>query len=288
MEPFQKIALLRKFHFYANLYTVKRCNGSPIMFTTWLDNNSWLWEIADQKILVDPWLVGSLTFGNAGWLFKGDKSQPQPIPPEVDFILLTQGLEDHAHPATLKVLDKAIPVVGSPNAAKVVRALGFTDVTPLAHGESVSRGGVTVKAVPGAPIGPTLQENGYIVTENATGLKLFYEPHGFHQEELKQEAPVDVVLTPMLTLSLPLVGPLIRGVKSADELANWLQPQVMLPTTDAQETAYEGLLVSILKASGGAAEVRQQLAATGKSIQVLAPKVGDRTELPLLPRSVTV
>ena len=99
---------------------------------------------------------------------------------------------------------------------------------------------------------------------------------------------MDVVLTPMLTLSLPLVGPLIRGVKSADELANWLQPQVMLPTTDAQETAYEGLLVSILKASGGAAEVRQQLAATGKSIQVLAPKVGDRTELPLLPRSVMV
>ena len=259
-----------------------------LMFTTWLDNNSWLWEIADQKILVDPWLVGSLTFGNATWLFKGEKKQPQSLPDHVDFILLTQGLEDHAHPETLQALDKSIPVVGSPNAAKVVRELGFTDVTVLEHGESTTCGGVMVKAVPGSPIGPTLLENGYVVTETATGFKLFYEPHGYHQKELQQEAPVDVVLTPMLTLSLPLVGPIIRGLKSADELADWLSPQVMLPTTDAQETAYEGLLVYILKASGGAEQVRERLAARGKSIQVLAPKVGDRLEIPLTPRPVTV
>jgi L-ascorbate metabolism protein UlaG (beta-lactamase superfamily) len=256
------------------------------MFATWLDNNSWLWEIADQRILVDPWLVGSLMFGNAGWFFKGEKTHPRPIPENIDFILLTQGLEDHAHPDTLKALDKSIPVVGSPNAAKVVREFGFTDVTALDHGESVIRGGVTIKAVPGAPIGPTLLENGYIVTENATGLKLFYEPHGYHKEDLKAEAPVDVVLTPMMNLSLPLVGAFIRGLKSADELANWLQPQIMLPTTDAQETEYEGLLTSVLKASGGAETVREQLAATGKSIQVLDPQVGDRIELPLTPRSV--
>jgi hypothetical protein len=60
----------------------------------------------------------------------------------------------------------------------------------------------------------------------------------------------------------------------------------MLPTTDAQETEYEGLLTSVLKASGGAEKVREQLAATGKSIQVLDPQVGDRIELPLTPRSV--
>jgi L-ascorbate metabolism protein UlaG (beta-lactamase superfamily) len=257
-----------------------------MMFVTWLDNNSWLWEIAEQRILVDPWLVGSLVFGKADWFFKGEKIHPQPIPEPIDFILLTQGLPDHAHPDTLKALDKSIPVVGSPNAANVVRDYGFTQVTELAHGESTTRGGVTVKAVKGAPIGPTLLENGYIVTDTTTGLKLFYEPHGYHQADLKAEAPVDVVLTPMMNLSLPLIGPFIRGVKSADELANWLQPQVMLPTTDARETEYQGLLTSVLSASGGAEQVRQQLAAAGKSIQVLDPPVGDRVELSLTPRSV--
>ena len=256
------------------------------MYVTWFDNNSWLWEIADQRILVDPWLVGALTFGNASWLFKGEKTTPRPLPDAIDVILLSQGLEDHAHPETLRALDKTIPVIGSPNAIKVVRELGFTDTTVLEHGQEQTLAGVTIKAVPGAPIGPTLLENGYIVTEAATGLKLFYEPHGYHQADLKAEAPIDVVITPMMNLALPLVGPIIRGSKGAAELADWLQPQIMLPTTDAQETAYEGLLLSVLKASGGAQQVRDQLAAAGKSIQVLDPSVGDRQALPLTPRPI--
>ena len=257
------------------------------MFVTWLDNNSWLWEIADQRILVDPWLVGTLAFGGAEWLFKGTKTTAPAIPTGIDCILLTQGLPDHAHPETLQALDKAIPVVASPSAAQVVNKLGFTQVTAIAHYETITQGGITSKAVPGAPVGPTQRENGYLVTDNATGLKLFYEPHGYHQADLQAEAPVDVVLTPMLNLSLPLVGPFIQGVKSATELADWLQPQVLLPTTDAQTTEYEGLLVSVLKASGGAAQVRDQLAATGKTIPVLEPQVGDRLELSLTPRLAT-
>ncbi|MDB9526019.1 MBL fold metallo-hydrolase [Oscillatoria sp. CS-180] len=257
------------------------------MFATWLDNNSWLWEIADQRILVDPWLVGPLVFGNAAWLFKGEKAVPRSLPENIDCILLSQGLEDHAHPQTLKALDKSLPVVGSSNAIKVARELGFADVTTLDHGEAVTRGGVTIKAVPGAPIGPTLVENGYVVTENATGLKLFYEPHGYHQEDLKVEAPIDVVITPMMNLALPLLGPVVRGIKSANELAEWLQPQVMLPTTDAQETEYEGFLPSILKATGGVSEIRERLTAAGQSVEVLDMTVGDRTQLSLTPRTVT-
>lgn len=256
------------------------------MYTTWLDSNSWLWELANQRILVDPWLVGPLMFGGAGWLFRGERPTARPLPSNIDVILLSQGLEDHAHPQTLQALDKAIPVIGSPNAAKVARQFGFTDVTELDHGATLERPGWTITAVPGSPIGPTLLENGYILTEQATGLKLFYEPHGFHQQDLRAEGPVDVVITPMLDLSLPLLGPVIRGRQSAQELAEWLQPQIMLPTADAGEAEYHGILVSLLKATGGTEEVRQGLAAAGKSTQVLDLKVGDRLELPLTPRSV--
>ncbi|MGL6282525.1 MAG: MBL fold metallo-hydrolase, partial [Microcoleaceae cyanobacterium] len=38
------------------------------MYLTWLDSNSWLIEIADRKLLIDPWLVGPLVFGNFTWL----------------------------------------------------------------------------------------------------------------------------------------------------------------------------------------------------------------------------
>jgi L-ascorbate metabolism protein UlaG (beta-lactamase superfamily) len=256
------------------------------MQVTWLDSNSWLWELADQKILVDPWLVGPLTFGNAAWLFRGEHPQPRPIPQGITLILLSQGLPDHAHPPTLKALDKSIPVVGSPKAAEVATALGFTQVTALDHGKSLRQGDVTIQAVPGAPVGPTTLENGYVLTDHGSGSNLFYEPHGFHQDTLKALAPVDVVITPMLNLSLPLVGPIIRGGKSAQELANWLQPQVMLPTANAGEAEYHGLLVSLLKAEGGVESVRAALAASGQATQVMDPTVGDRLQIPLTPRPV--
>ncbi|MDD1436553.1 MBL fold metallo-hydrolase, partial [Dolichospermum sp. ST_sed10] len=42
---------------------------------TWLDSNSWLIEINEQRILIDPWLIGDLTFNNLEWLFKGSRDQ---------------------------------------------------------------------------------------------------------------------------------------------------------------------------------------------------------------------
>jgi L-ascorbate metabolism protein UlaG (beta-lactamase superfamily) len=175
-----------------------------------------------------------------------------PLPENIDLILLSQGLEDHAHPPTLKALDKSIPVVGSASAAKVAQSLGFTQVTALAHGERFTLAdSVTIQAVPGSPIGPTTVENGYILRDAATGHSLFYEPHGFHAPSLKDEGPIDVVITPVLDLALPLVGPIIRGQKGALELTEWLQPQVILPTADAGEVQYSGFLISLLKAIGG-------------------------------------
>ena len=64
------------------------------MYLTYLDSNSWLVEMGGQNILIDPWLVGSLTFGNLDWLFKGSRPQERPIPEKIDLILLSQGLED--------------------------------------------------------------------------------------------------------------------------------------------------------------------------------------------------
>ena len=126
------------------------------MYFTWLDNNSWLIEIGSQRILIDPWLVGSLTFANLDWLFKGSRSQERPIPENIDLILLSQGLEDHAHLPTLRQLDHQIRVVASPNAAKVAQGLGYASVTSLAHGETFTLNNqVEITAFPGAPIGPT-------------------------------------------------------------------------------------------------------------------------------------
>ncbi|MFQ4139322.1 MBL fold metallo-hydrolase [Nodosilinea sp. PGN35] len=258
------------------------------MEVTWLDSNSWLMVVGEQRILVDPWLVGELVFGQQTWLFKGEQSQARPLPEAIDLILLSQGLEDHAHPPTLAALDRTIPVVGSPRAAKVAEGLGYSQVTALSHGETFTLNQrVTIKALPGAPVGPLVVENGYLlrdVSPSAAGASLFYEPHGFHRPELKQEGPVDVVITPVIDLALPLVGPIIRGQQGALELVEWLRPQVVLPTADAGEVTYSGVLINWLKTRGNPQGLQAAIAARGLSTRVLAPTVGQPLPLALVPR----
>ena len=234
--------------------------------------------------MLDPWLVGTLTFGNVDWLFKGSRSQERSIPDAIDVILLSQGLEDHAHPDTLRRLDKSIPVVGSPSAAKVAQALGFTQITALKHGEAFTLDPqIKIQATPGSPLGPTVQENGYLLRALDSGISLYYEPHGYHDSSLKEFAPIDVVITPLIDLALPLVGSIIKGTDSAIALAKQVRPQIMLPTAAGGEVNFEGLLMSILKAKGTSDEFRSKLVQNNLTTQVLEPQPGIRTEVPVQP-----
>jgi L-ascorbate metabolism protein UlaG (beta-lactamase superfamily) len=229
--------------------------------------------------LLDPWLVGPLMFGNLPWLFKAERPKPRSIPAEIDLILLSQGLEDHAHPATLQQLDRAIPVVASPSAAKVVEQLGYTQVTRLAHGQTHSfQNQLSIRATVGSPIGPNLRENGYLLTELSTKTNLYYEPHGYHSPELSALAPVDVVITPLLDLYV-LIAPFIKGGQSALEVVKLLQPQYVLPTAAGGEVQFEGLLTALLRAKGGTEAFRQSLAEHNLSTQVIEPAPGDRLQI---------
>ena len=230
-----------------------------MMYLTWLDSNSWLIELAGKRILLDPWLVGDLTFGNLTWLFRGYRHQERSLPESLDLILLSQGLEDHAHPETLKRLDKSIPVVGSPSAAAVAQQLGFSQVTALKHGETFTLDHLTIQATPGSPLGPMVQENGYLLKELTSGVKLYYEPHGFHAPTLIENAPIEVVITPLIDLALPIVGSIIKGTESALKLAQAVHPQVMLPTAAGGDILFDGWLLSLLKAIGSPDEFRTKL-----------------------------
>lgn len=253
------------------------------MHLTYFGANSWLIELGQKRILIDPWLVGSLVFGNLPWLFKGDRTQPlEQIPDKIDLILLSQGLEDHAHRPTLEQLDKTIPVIGSPSAAKVVQQLGYTQVTSLSPGQTFTLANqIEIRAMQGAPIG--LQaENAYLLKQLEVGTTLYYEPHGYPCAELKNYAPVDVVISPVVNLELPLAGAIIKGNTTALQLAQWLQPKVFLPTATGGDVAYEGFINSVLRTVGSVDELRSQLAQHNLSTQVIDPQPGEPVELTLL------
>jgi L-ascorbate metabolism protein UlaG (beta-lactamase superfamily) len=257
------------------------------MNLTWFDGNSWLIEMAGARVLLDPWLVGDLAFGNAPWFFKAKHRQPMVIPDQLSFVLLSQGLPDHAHIETLQQLDRSTAVVGSPNAAKVAQSLGFQSVTALAHTETfVWNNLLEVQAFPGSLVGPNLVENAYILTDLSTQTKLYYEPHGNHSPTVQSAAPVDVVIAPLVNLKLPLVGAFIQGGDRALQLIQWLQPQVVLPTTTDGEAEYEGFLTKLISAEGTLQDFGDRLAQASPAIQLLSPKPRQRVNIPLQARQL--
>jgi L-ascorbate metabolism protein UlaG (beta-lactamase superfamily) len=250
------------------------------MNLTWLDSNSWLIELGNKRILLDPWLVGSLIFGNLSWLFKGEKTKVRSIPENIDLILLSQGLEDHAHRPTLQQLDRNIPVVASPNAAKVVEELGYTEIHSLKHGEKFILGeSLEIIAVLGSPIGLQLIENGYLIKDLSTGYTLYYEPHGYHSQVVKETSGIDAVITPLVDLKLPLLGPVIKGQKSALEICKAIQPKVIIPTAAGGDIIFEGLLMSFLSSEGSAEQFRGLLAANNLATQVIEAIPGEKFAL---------
>ncbi|MEO0685706.1 MAG: MBL fold metallo-hydrolase, partial [Cyanobacteria bacterium J06649_11] len=114
-----------------------------------------------------------------------------------------------------------------------------------------------------------------------TGFTVYYEPHGYHSESLKKSAPIDVVITPLIDLCLPLIGPIIKGQEKALEVAQWLEPQIMLPTAAGGDVMFEGLLMNFIKPQGTVEEFSSLLQQHNIQTQVLEPKSGDRLRLML-------
>ncbi len=258
------------------------------MKLTWYDSNSWLIEMGGQRILLDPWLVGDLTFGDTPWLFRGFRDQALEIPENIDLVLLSQGLEDHAHPPTLKELNKEWPVAGSNKATTVAKDLGYQEVNTLEHGQKfVLNNQVEILALPGSPIGPTLVENAYVLTDLQTGAKLYYEPHGFHSTQLQGLSPIDVVLTPIIGINILGFLPVLNGQKTTLELCHTVHPQAIVPTSGAAQLQYSGLLTKLLRLEGSLDQFRQLLKNADISATVMEPQVGIPLEIPLtIPQSV--
>lgn len=241
-----------------------------IMHLTYYGANSWLMQFDNLRVLVDPWLLGSLVFANIDWLFKGNRTSPiDSMPKDIDLILLSQGLEDHAHRPTLKELQRNIPVVASKNGAKVAKDLGYSNVTALAPGETyLFNEALEIRTLSGAPIGLQV-ENGYWLTYNPSNIRIYYEPHGFPPSQLDELGCVDIAISPVVNLEIPIIGAIIQGHKTALTIAKTLKPRFFLPTASEGDITYEGILGKILTAVGSGEEFKATLTDAGLSTQFM-------------------
>ncbi|MCT0218175.1 MBL fold metallo-hydrolase [Synechococcus sp. CS-1329] len=228
---------------------------------TYFGANGWLLDFGGCRVLLDPWLSGPLEFPPGPWFFRAELNQPWPVPEGLDLLLLTQGLPDHCHPATLALLDPSLPVLGSAGAASKARDLGFETVHSLAPGERFEHGDLIISASAGAPV-PQV-ENAYLLRHPAGSL--YVEPHGFLCPELPAQ-PVDAVITPVLDLGLPLVGAFVKGRQVLPQLLERFQPAVVLASTSGGDVSYAGALTRILWQKGSLEEAGRVAAAGSRLI----------------------
>ena len=239
---------------------------------TYLGANGWLLEFNALRVLVDPWLTGSLSFPPGEWLLKGELPHDRPVPEQLDLLLLTQGLADHAHPATLEQLPRQLPVIGSAAAIRVVQQLGFQKLTTLRPGQRTEHQGLAVRATAGAPV-PQV-ENGYLLDHDAGSLYL--EPHGFLDSSLEPQ-PLNAVITPMVDLGLPVVGAFVKGCSVVPQLIQRFQPTTVLASTAGGDVRFDGALSGILQLHGSAQATGETLP---ESVNWIDPTPGERLLLP--------
>jgi len=255
------------------------------MRITRIDLNSWLFEIAGQTILVDPWLVDPLVFYGIPWLFTAYHNTPLAFTPEtlppIDLILLSQGVDDHCHKPTLQRLDRSIPVVASPTAAKVVQALGYSQVTALADWQAtVMAETLQITAIPGAEIQPGQVENGYVLRDRVTNETLYYEPHltTVNEQLVQRIGAVDVAIAPIIGQIFPLLGQVIMGPEQAMELIQTIVPCWFVPTTMGDIRA-DGILPKLVRSVGSVETFRDRLLASGLPTKLLLPEPGETLNL---------
>ncbi len=212
---------------------------------TYYGANGWLIEASETRILIDPWLNGDLTFPPGDWLIKGELGNEIEKPKNIDFLLLTQGQPDHAHPPTLKKLDKDITVIASQAASKIVRQIGFTNINSLKPGETFKHSNLNILATSGAPV-PNI-ENGYIID---LGLDSIYiEPHGFLDKKIKPRN-IDLLITPVVDFSLPIAGKFIKGKTVLPQLLNLFNPTTILASTTGGDITFTGIINNLIKVDG--------------------------------------
>ena len=209
---------------------------------TYLGSNGWLIEFPNIKLIIDPWLSGDLIFPPGEWFFKGTLENPIPTPQNINLILLTQGLPDHCHAASLQKLSKEIQVICPKSATKTLEELGFKHIKVIKPSEKVSYQELEIEATCGAPV-PQI-ENGYIIQHKDIGF--YIEPHGFLDKAISPRK-LEAVITPTKSLNLPLVGPFVKGADVIPQLIKTFDPDYILSSTIGGKAKFSGLLNKFIK-----------------------------------------
>jgi len=246
----------------------------------YLEGNSWFLQLNRVKILIDPVLGSPLDFG-IPLLYKGEKKNIDGISyiknSNIDYVLITQGFDDHLHLPTVKELLKYNPkltYITPPSGENMLKSVGIPQdkLITIKHRETIeldSRDNnekIKILATEGALLGPPWQmkENGYIISSNAktnpSFPSMYLEPHCMYDENELAPLQADYIISPIIAQELPFYT-LVDGMKSVLKLQKVLKSKYIIPMANGDLTQ-SGILANIIKTRGSIEEFQNILRAS--------------------------
>lgn len=211
---------------HAAILPARRYAGDRITF---LGHATVVIELAGMRLITDPVLrqqVGPL------W-----RRTPRPhLGPlaDLDVVLISHLHLDHYDPASLRLLDRGVPIIGPPGSARSLRWRGFTDVHEMRPGERLHLGGVDIVATEARhrgtrhPLARRTPSNGYVISGGGRDI-YFAGDTGLFPGMADLWDGLDVALLPIAGL-----GPWMPEFKHlsprhAVRAAELLRPRLVIP-----------------------------------------------------------
>lgn len=187
-----------------------------------------------MRLLTDP-----LLHRRVGHLLRNTAAVVPRIWSDLDAVLISHGHLDHLHTRSLRLIDNHVPVIAPAGLARFIARAGFSNITEIAAGESVSVGAATVTAVhaehdarrhPLAQPDPAL---GYVICGGEPGERAYFAGDTDLYDEMAMLAdaplgPVDLALLPVWGWG-PSVGPGHLNPHGAATAVGLIRPRVAIP-----------------------------------------------------------
>jgi L-ascorbate metabolism protein UlaG (beta-lactamase superfamily) len=187
---------------------------------TWLGHSTVVIDVGGTRLLTDPVLRRRV------WHLRREAAVDAGL---VDGILVSHTHFDHLDRASLRSLERSLPVVVPKGAAPLVRAWGFTRVVEATAGEELELAGVAVRATHAehassrGPLSARTPSLGYVV-----GHSVYFAGDTDLFEGMAELGPVDVAALPVAGWGSRVPAGHLTPRRAAEAL-RLLRPRLAVP-----------------------------------------------------------